>query len=174
MVTSKFWRKLAAEFRLIPDSGKLRADGCYIVGSNAPWNWWLDGDPSEFICATFKALAIRGASELATAGIADLLIVWLEALRQDESGFRATGSSSELPIGGGERVDSLLGSIPRLCETSATFCKKLESRALQAEFEAKQRTESTPEREPQTAVRFRPLDENYQVIEFDGRCPEFR
>jgi hypothetical protein len=139
MASSDFWRQLAAGFHSIADSGMLRADGWYLDGSNAPWDWWLEGGASDFICAAFGTLARRGASELAEAGATDLLIVWLEALRQDGAGFRITGSSSELPVGGGEPVRRLLGSIPRLCETSGTFCKKLEGRALQAEFKEKQR-----------------------------------
>jgi hypothetical protein len=119
----------------------LRADGWHIVGSSAPWEWWLDGHPGGFVSASFETLARRGASELTRVGTIDLLTVWLEALRQDGSGFRVTGSSSELPIGGGKRLDRQTGSILRLCETSATFCKKLESAALQSEFEKKQRNE---------------------------------
>ncbi len=141
MASSDFWRQLAAKFHSIADSGMLRADGWYLEGTNTPWDWWLEGGASDFICAAFGTLAKRGASELAAVGATDLLIGWLEALRQDGAGFRITGSSSELPIGGGERVHRLLGSIPRLCETSATFCKKLEARALQAEFKEKQRND---------------------------------
>jgi ribosome-binding protein aMBF1 (putative translation factor) len=151
MADSDFWRQLAAEFRLLmPDSGMLRADGWYIVGSDAPWDWWLDGDPSDFVSAAFGTLARRGASELPTVGATNLLIVWLEALRQDGSGFRETGSGSELPVGGGERLDRLTGSIPRLCETSATYCKKLESAALQSEFEERQRSEREHQVSPPT------------------------
>ena len=127
----------------------LRADGYYIVGSGEPWNWQLKGvTTSDFIYSAFETLARRGAAEIASAGIPDLLVFWLEALRQDGSGFRFTGSGSEPTGDGSDKLHYLGGCIDRLCEVSARFCKKLEARALQTEFEAKQSGKTTlPEKE---------------------------
>jgi hypothetical protein len=75
-------------------------------------------------------------------------------------------------------VHRLLGSILRLCETSATFCKKLEARALQAEFKEKQRNDPITgrhERIPGSLVRhviaqqlgIKPEEVTLKQIEFE-------
>jgi hypothetical protein len=183
MADSAFWRELATQFQLIPDYGMLRADGHYIIGSGVPWNWQLAGGASDFTRSAFEALARRGASEIASTGTPDLLVVWLEELRKNSFSFRFSGQANEVQDDGSDGRHYLMGSIGRVCQASATFCKKLEAQAVQAEFEEKQRSvaptpESIPESAPahvaQTAMRFRPLDVHdigKKVIEAANRNP---
>ena len=119
MATSEFWRDLADQFQKLHETyGALRYDW---LNSDAAWKF--TGSASGSIRRRFEALAIRGASERASAGSTDLLITWLEALRHEGYGLQS-----------GET-----GSIYDVCEASANFCRTLESDALQAEFEEKQR-----------------------------------
>jgi len=117
----------------------LRADGHYIVGSGGVWNWELKGGASDFVQSAFETLARHGAFEIADATASDLLTAWLEALRQERCGFRFGGYFIEHSADGSEGAHHQIGSIDRLCEASAKFCRILEARALQAQFEEKQR-----------------------------------
>jgi len=136
MADSEFWRKLAAEFLASPD---FSADGHYIIGSGDPWNWQLAGVAAGYISGAFEALARRGAAEIAGAGSPDLLTVWLEELRKGHYNFRMTDQAYDVRPDGTEGPHYLIGSIHGVCQASATFCKKLESEAIQAEFQAEQR-----------------------------------
>jgi hypothetical protein len=142
MATSNFWRDLAVEFLAVPDSfGKLTANLRFADDNSVERFWWLDG-ASNYIGAAFETLARRGASEIAKEGTPDLLVFWLEALKQDGSSFQVMGHGSDPPDDGSERLHYEVGRISRLCETSANFCKKLEAQALQEEFEEKQLTKN--------------------------------
>ena len=88
MADSAFWRELAAQFLLIPSHEMLRADGQYTVGSGDAWRWQILGGTTEFIRNTFETLARRGAFESAPAGTSDLLVAWLEAIREEHINFR--------------------------------------------------------------------------------------
>jgi DNA-binding XRE family transcriptional regulator len=142
MATSEFWKDLAAQFLALPDPlRELRADWYYEVGSGGIGSWTLTGIPNVFLRNQFEALARRGAMELMDERGAELLIAWLGALKKDGEGFRldASGVSVDKTIGRNTQV--MFGSINRICEASASFCKKQESRALQAEFEEKQQND---------------------------------
>jgi DNA-binding CsgD family transcriptional regulator len=66
-----------------------------------------------------------------------LLTAWLEGLKRQGLGFKfANPNVYKTPDGTGT-VRYLTGEIRGLCEVSANFCKTLESRALQSEFERK-------------------------------------
>ena len=95
-----------------------------------------------------RDLAKHGASEIPNAA-GDLLVVWLEALWNDGYGLQSGDT----------------GIISYVCEASANVCRKLESRALQTEFDEGQKTPSQAAK----TMRFRPLDEDYQSIEFEDR-----
>src|SRR5438445_3584904 len=121
MADSAFGRDLAVQFQALHDShGALLYDWRDIAGSSGVV-WKFTGSASGSIRRHFETLAIRGASERAKVGNPDLLIVWLEALRHEGYGLQS-----------GET-----GSIYNVCEASANFCRILESRALQTEFEEK-------------------------------------
>lgn len=130
MADSAFWRELAAAFLLIPSHELLRADGNYIVGSGAPWNWQLAG-ANEFIHSAFETPATRGAFETAPAGTTDLVGAWLEMIRAERINFRTVLASAQ----------SAGGIIDRVCEASAILCRRLEAQAIQAEFKEKQRND---------------------------------
>lgn len=136
MADSAFWRDLAEKFLASPD---FRADGHYVIGSGEPWTWQLAGVAAEYIRSAFEALARRAASEIAGAGSPDLLIVWLEELRKGSYNFRFSNQAYEVQSDGTEGPHYLMGSIHGVCQASATLCKKLESEAIQAEFETEQR-----------------------------------
>jgi len=142
MADSAFWRDLAAQFLLIPHYGMLRADGSYIIGSGEPWNWHFAGGSGVFVESAFETLARRGAAEIASAGTPDLLVFWLEELRKGNFNFRSSGIAREIQTDGTDGRQYMTGSIFALCEASATFCKKLEAQAVQAEFYEKHRNES--------------------------------
>lgn len=147
MANSEFWRDLAAQFLALPSPrSMLRADGYYVIGSGAPWTWELKGGASGLLCSAFDTLARRGASELANVDISDLLVVWLEALRQDGYGFRLTAPTTEIHEDGSEGPHYLRGCIDCLCEASAHLCNTLESDAIQTESKEKQRND--PKRWP--------------------------
>lgn len=139
MADSAFWRERAAEFQLVPDYGTLRADGHYTVGSGRAWTWQLAGGANEFIRSTFETLARRAAFELADAATPDLLVAWLEAIRKEHINFRSPQIATEVQPDGTEGPQYVLGTIEQVCNASVILCRKLESDALQAEFEEKQR-----------------------------------
>ncbi len=133
MADSDFWRDLAAQFQVLSSPyADVRAQWQHIVGSGVSGDWRLGGDAPLRI--QFEALARRAASELPTKQSSDLLVAWLEALREHGRDFRFWDSFPE---------GYIIGNIDRLCEASANFCRELESAALQAEFEEKQRNAST-------------------------------
>jgi hypothetical protein len=166
MLDSDFWRELAAQFlNLYSGCDPLWAHWQHQLGSPVADDTWTRYG-TALLLSQFEPLARRGATRIAHEGISDLLHAWLDALRRESINFEVLVAQPIKEPGG---PSWMMGRIVRLCEASANYCKKLESQAVQAEFEAKQRTESTPERESQTAVRLRLLDEKYQVIEFDGR-----
>lgn len=119
----------------------LRADGQYTIGSGEAWRWHLTGGANEFIRDTFEALARRGAFESAPAGTPDLLVAWLEAIRKAHIDFRADMIGTEEDAEGRKGMQYMFGTIDRLGEASAILCRKLEARAIQAEFEEKQRND---------------------------------
>ena len=139
MAGSDFWRDLTAKFLAVDSSGTLYALGNHIVGNDAPWTWQIEGG-NNLTRAKFETLARRGASELQARIASDLLVVWLEALRQESPNFRCVGYGHEVQNDGSQEV----GMISRVCEASAIFCMKLESEALQEESKEKQRHGSKP------------------------------
>src|SRR2546427_511905 len=110
MPSSEFWRERAAEFQLIPDDGTLREDGQYTVGSGEAWTWRPAGGASNFIRDTFETLARRGAFEIAPAGTTDLLVAWLEALREEGINFRHEYHATDIKDDGSEGSRYVLGS----------------------------------------------------------------
>lgn len=123
MANSAFWRDLAVQFSALRDKRRLGAGGA---------------NDSMFISA-LETLAMRGASEIAVAGASDLLHIWLEELRKEGLPFQSSGQSNEV-LSEAEYSKSIYkGFIDGLCEASATFCKRREAQAVQAEFEEKQR-----------------------------------
>ena len=152
MADSAFWRELAAQFLAIPDHqrlafsehsplrSQLRAERIHILGSDMEAHWALLGTANSV--AQFQALAGRGASAIANAGTSDLWVAWLEALMaHDKSVFhRGTFTASESWIDGRH---PLTGSVLRLREASANFCKALEYQALETELTEKLRHESS-------------------------------
>ncbi|HEV2232641.1 MAG TPA: hypothetical protein VGV68_04460 [Terriglobia bacterium] len=131
---SEFWRNIADEFRSIPKSWWLSADRIRISGSDTPERWRLTGNAASI--GAFDALARRAATKIATSEPSDLLILWLDTLRQDSSVIRTinqpTGETGK-PI--------LVATINKVGEVSARYCKKLEADAIQAEFEEQQRND---------------------------------
>src|SRR5664280_2952630 len=129
MIDSDFWRELAAEFSAHSTShANLHAAWQYTLKSGTVGDWRVNGDPTQR--SEFEALARRAAIRLSNKRSPDLLITWLEALREDGFGFRLMGYTAA-EVG----PNYMLGSIDRLFESSAHLCRKLESAALQAEYE---------------------------------------
>jgi len=113
MASSQFWQELARQFELIPDQGMLRADGQYTVGSGGPWSWHLAWRGSEFVRNTFETLASRCAFEIAPPGTTDLMIAWLEAIRQRGINFHPAGQvATEVNIDGSKGPNIYLAVSP--------------------------------------------------------------
>jgi hypothetical protein len=137
---SEFWRGLAIQFQEIPDfAGELRADWQSKVDSGGFGQWRFAGAPSDFVQTVFETLARRGSFEIANADCTDLRAAWLDTLRKEGINFKLSdGYFTERNDDGTEGASYLTGSIYRVCEASVKLCQKLEARALQREFEAKQ------------------------------------
>jgi hypothetical protein len=165
MSDSDSWRDLAAQFlALARPQGDIHARWQYTVGSGVVGNWTLGGDCTLQI--QFEALARRAAVGLPNKHSYDLLIAWLEAIREDRRGFEMLNSfPTEINDDGSRGATYCLGSIRGVCEASVNFCRVLESLALQAEFEGKKRNdphnykshvESTPHHDSTPAEKEEP------------------
>jgi hypothetical protein len=151
MTDSEFWRDPSSHFRSLIHGvfDPVSASWQYRAKSGVAGDWRLQGDASPRL--QFEALARRGASKLTNDEGSDLLIAWLEALRKDGTDFHFGPTSTELTDDGSPGTTWIFGDIHGLCEASANYCKKLESAALQAEFEEHQRGER-PEPKPEPAA----------------------
>jgi hypothetical protein len=123
MTDSAFWRELHDKFVAFQD--RLRAS-------------------SGATCLTYKqfeVLAKRGASGIARPGTSNLLSVWLEAVWKEDPDFRSLYLAKEVSSLPEFEQNFEIGTLDHMCQDSATFCKKLEEQAVQAEFEEKQRND---------------------------------
>lgn len=136
MASSDFWRGLAAEFREIPKGYTLVALLEFI--SDKGKTCWRVAGISDSIY-NFEALARRSAVGIANTETADLLTAWLDALKQEGFGFVPGPTFIEKNPDGSEGKQHTIGRIVSLSEISARLCKKLESSAVQSEFEEKKR-----------------------------------
>src|SRR5439155_3010613 len=141
MASSEFWQQRAPVFLQIPGHEMLRADGHYIIGSGEPWRWQFAGGATEFTRETFENLARSSAFEIAPTDTTDLLVAWLEAIRKEQINFHSNMTAEEVPDDGSKGLHYVLGTIDRVCEASAILCRRLANRALQTEFEEKQRND---------------------------------
>jgi hypothetical protein len=139
MASSQFWQERARLFQQIPGCDVLRADGTYIIGSGESWRWQLSGGATEFTRETFETMARNSAFEIAPIGTTDLLVAWLEAIRNEHINFHFY---QHQPATDSKGLQYMLGNIDRVCEASATLCRRLADRALQTEFEEKHRNDS--------------------------------
>jgi lambda repressor-like predicted transcriptional regulator len=142
MADSTFWRDLATQFQALHTPHRdIRADWQYKAGSMGIARWNIVGDPS--LKVQFEALARRAAIGIPNRRSQDLLVAWLEGARELASrvGAVTTSFGNELNEDNSVRTAFQFGSIDRLCEASASMCKILESRALQAEFEENERND---------------------------------
>lgn len=141
MNDSDFWRDLAAQFLSIADNSAVLSADWFREDTESTWT--VRG-PLIFQ-AKFGALARRGAMRLSHRERPDLLQAWLEALRLNGDGFRVLETAFR--ISGNEKgltIASNAGALRNLIEVSASFCKKLESLALQAEFEQTPKSVQAP------------------------------
>jgi hypothetical protein len=143
MASSDFWRDLAAEFQKLPDFWTVSAEW-KNYGGGTPESWSLSG--SNAAKYSFEALASRAGREIAKEGASHLLTVWLDKLKQEGIGFKQMAFVLIPNSDGSEREECQAGQIPHVCEASLYLCKKFETRALQLEFEERQRNaESIPQ-----------------------------
>src|ERR1700722_20218441 len=81
-----------------------------------------------------------------------------KAIRKERINFRSELGGTEVDDEGREGRQYVLGTINGLCEASATLCRILEKRAIQAEFEEKQRDD------PKNWTAFRQRIEAFESI----------
>jgi hypothetical protein len=120
MANSDFWRNLANQFLALRD--RHRAGGF-----------------TDFIYKEFEVLAGRGARELSSASasesVPNLLAVWLDASKEERLASQSSSQSNEVVSVEDHAQELIMGSLDRLCRASIIFCKGLENKAVQAEFE---------------------------------------
>jgi hypothetical protein len=152
MTDSVFWRDLHDKFVAFQD--RLRASS----------------GATRLTYKQLEVLAKRGASEIARPGTPNLLSVWLEAVRKEDPDFRTSYLAKEVSSLAEFEQNFEIGTLDSMCQASATFCKKLEDQALQAEFNEKERnvagTNTTAKAEPQSVKA-----KGYQAREVDHPDP---
>src|SRR5580658_1422661 len=156
IATSGFWRDLTEKYCILQAAhSMLRADRDYIVGSGEPAKWTVVGAGSSSATLQFEILAKRGAVVLPHARGSDLLCVWLEAVSRESVNFKWDDREGIEVDAGNEGLHHLTGTIWRLCEASANYCREMEGKTLEAEAlveEARQRR-SAPEEEIPESVK---------------------
>lgn len=167
MADSTFWRTLADQFRALPRQfAMLRAERLSLVGSTEVGNWTLVGMPTHKM--QFDTLARRAATEIPNPVSTDLLTAWLEALvKQGDAPFNheITNTSKSLDGTVTAHVMRILSGLP---EHSANYCQMLESAAVQAEFEDKQRND------PKNWTQFRQRIEALESMKEVRNAPPYR
>jgi len=144
MAESDSWRSLALDFQSVPAIHEFSAYRHYYMGSTLAPQWQLQGNPTALL--EFDARARRAAKMFATPPIGDLAIAWLEAL-WEEATTGSVRTPSEIigqPQFPKEKLRppvQLRGKIERVFQASSALCRKLESQALQAEFEIQQQND---------------------------------
>jgi hypothetical protein len=115
MADSAFWRDLADKFSALKDS--VRASG-------ASASKWIEAE----------ILVKLGASEIANAGAPDSFLIWRESCTKAGYPFQVSESNE---VSSRDELEQSIynGYLDGLCEASATFCKRLEAQALEAEIE---------------------------------------
>ena len=136
MTNPDSWRSLAEQFQAAQSNlgDSLRAGWQHNVDTLED-HWTLDGDRA--LQMRFEALAIRAAVLLPDKRSHNLRDAWLEALRRDGHGFKR-GASSSTEDRTGNKTSDVFGEIDFLFQTSTDFCRRMESEALQAEYDAAQ------------------------------------
>lgn len=131
MADSDLWREFADAFlKLAEDYCDIPAQCQHQVGSDAVGDWALCGE--YVVNVRFDALARRAAVGLPDKRSVDLLVAWLEALREEKPDFELSDCfGTEQNRGTAYRIIT----INRVCQASANLCKRFESAALQVEFE---------------------------------------
>ena len=153
MANSAFWRDLADQFLALQD--RLRpASGA-----------------DDLIYKSLEVLAKRGASEIAGASAPDLLTVWIEALRKEGLAFQSSNQSNEVLSADDYAQKITMGTIDGICQASATFCKRLEDQAVQAEFEEQGRSAS-PRPAPAPAPASAPVPQEPKATQVAPAQPE--
>jgi hypothetical protein len=144
MLDSDFWRELAVAFGHPVTPYDFEAIRRYSIGRNESTpNWQLVG--SDSVVAEFNALAYRAASKFATRWIVNLTEVWLDALWQEATTGPYRQASEVIEKNETTGITRLEGKIDRVFRASSALCRKLEARALQVEFEERQRRTSPQE-----------------------------
>jgi hypothetical protein len=103
--------------------------------STGAGEWTIMGSKAGKL--SFEARARRAATGIADTNTSDLLTAWLDQLKKEGFGFKPMMSAITKNPDGSEQAKLQMGHIAGLCSASANFCKALESRALQLEFEHK-------------------------------------
>jgi hypothetical protein len=140
MADSDFWRDRAREFReLITDEPKyppnalvfrtpVVADWMRMTGGDQANQWTVSGG-SRVTRTRFEAFAERCGLKLRSQKTADLLGVWLDAVKEE---FPPTNRLTESQqVDGTTAVQSTGGRIHFVIQASADLCSILEARALQ-------------------------------------------
>jgi len=123
MADSVFWRDLADQF--------VKLQNKLLAGSKI----------TRLTYKTLDGLAIRGASKIALPDTPspNLLLLWHTAVRKEDPAFRSLYRDKEGMSLAEHEQNFEIGGFDDICQNSATFCRRLENRALQAEFEKKHR-----------------------------------
>jgi ribosome-binding protein aMBF1 (putative translation factor) len=177
---SGFWRDLAEKFsELALSLAALRAEYYYTQDSEfsaacrqpctALAEWKLRGTPGRAL--TFETLARRGASVLPHAIGSELLHVWLEAVKSVSGTFRLELCGIEQEADGSDGARHYTGTIVRVCEASADYCREMENKAREAELRAGQQNAAQAE-DPKVSetAQFRAESIGRQINRYREAC----
>ena len=170
MADSSFWRNLAEKFSgLALILAALRADYYYTLGSGCA-EWKLRGAQGGSVIH-FETLARRGASVLPHAIGSELLHVWLEAVKSVSGTFRLELCGIEQEADGSDGARHYTGTIVRVCEASAGYCREMENKAREAELRAGQQKAAQAE-DPKVSetAQFRAESIGRQINRYREAC----
>jgi hypothetical protein len=143
MPDSTFWKKLAEKFRALPIEYKyLRAEKTIFSNEIQNAKWRLIGNIAHM--ADFETLARRGASRMAKNPNPDLLDLWIEKISKEVPDTHDGTTYGETTSKGTVIQSSVTYTLHLLPHRSVTYCKAMESRAIQKEFDSS----LTKDREP--------------------------
>lgn len=137
-MSSEFWRNLSSEFQATREDYHNLNAVWDCIWNKAIANWKLV-ETSAGAGKEFEALARRAGAELPNPESPDLMISWLEALRDYRRDPWQSYTVVQIVNGKQEEVFHRDGVIRQVFQVSSELCKALECEALQAEYEERQR-----------------------------------
>ena len=135
MTDGRFWRRLAKDFRSIPDPPRRRMSATWApLGWGVPKRhvrWRLEGGQDESERERFELIATNAAVALGHRRNSRAWIRWLEILKGRAEVPKSSSSVqvSRAVKGRLHELRQMLLEIPNICEVSALYCELLAAEA---------------------------------------------